>query len=694
MKFFLVLFFIHISHLLVANTRYTPLVYDDSAKIITVGKSVWILEDQQDQWSINEILESDLFIKSQIEVPNLNISTSSFWVRMDLKNSTPIHHLLLELAHATIDEVEFYTLLPNGTFKVQKMGEQLNFHQRKYKHPNYIFDLYIPQGETVTYFLKVKSSEQLILPINVGTPQLISESMSTQNLIFGFYSGIVLVMFLYNLFLFFSVRDISYLYYVGYVLLVGITQAITKGYSFQYLWPDSSWLAINSMYLVPSLLDIVAIEFIKNFLQLKKLSSFSCRVLNVIIAIYLLCIALGLFGLLVVSQQIIQINSVIAALFILYEGVMLVRKGNRPAFYFLLAWSFFLICVCVFVLKNFGVIPHNQFTFYVLEIGSATEIVLISFALGDKINTYKKGRLIALQEKDELLTQQNVLLDKKVSQRTEELHQTLTELKSTQSQLIQSEKLFFAAGIAHEVNNPLSFMQQNVEILKEDLNDVKSLITQYEGINSTNFHQKIEAIEKHKKQIEIDQIYSEIDRALEDIEGGIHRTETITRGLKTFSRQNESTLETINVTENIECTLQFMQLELTKKEINVKKEFGKIPAIACDSGKLNQVFMNLFINAIYAIEHRINKATLGQLTIKTTRVDNELIITIEDNGCGMSEETKNKLFDPFYTTKGANEGTGLGMSTVYGIIKSHQGNIKIESTLNKGSTISIHLPIT
>jgi signal transduction histidine kinase len=694
MKLFLILFFIQITHLLIGNTKYTPLVYDNSAQITNIGKSVWILEDEQNQWSINEIYESDLFIKSESEVPNLNISTSSFWIRMDIKNSTPSNNLLLELDHAIIDEVEFYTLLSSGVFKVQKMGEQLNFYQRKYQHPNYIFDLYIDKGQTVTYFFKVKSSEHILLPIHVGRPQLIFESIFTKNLIFGIYCGIIIVIFFYNLFLFCIVRDISYLYYVGYVMLMGLTQAIVKGYSFQYLWPDSSWLAINSAYLVPSLVGITAIAFINSFLQLKQLNRLYYRILNVIKAIYLLCIVLGLAGLLVVSHQILLINVLIGSLIVLYLGIMLAKKGNRSAIYFLIAWSFLLICVCIYVLKNVGVFPHNVFTYYVLEIGSAVETILLSFALGDKINTYKKERLVAVQEKEELLTEQNVKLDKKVSKRTEELNNTLTELQSTQNQLVQSERLLLAAGIAHEVNNPLSYMQQNVEIIKEDLIDVKDLITQYEGINEDNVQQKIETIEKYKKEVKIEQVYSEIDRALEDIEDGIYRTETITKDLKAFSRLDETSYETASITENIDSTLQLMQHELAIKKIKVTKDYGQVSTIAFDSGKLNQVFLNLFINSIYAIEHRVDQTIQGQLTIKITRVGNELAIIVEDNGCGMSEETKKRLFDPFYTTKAASEGTGLGMSTAYGIIKNHQGNMQVASTLNKGSKISIHLPLS
>jgi signal transduction histidine kinase len=330
-------------------------------------------------------------------------------------------------------------------------------------------------------------------------------------------------------------------------------------------------------------------------------------------------------------------------------------------------------------------------------IASTFEITLLSFALGDKINTYKKERLAAVLEKEQLLTEQNVMLERKVKNRTEELDTTLNELKSTQSQLVQSEKMasigLLTAGIAHEINNPLNYMLQNVEILKEDMVDVKGLIAQYEEVNASNVQQKIAAIGHFKKKIQLESIYQEIDRSLADIADGIHRTETITQGLKTFSRLDESNYKETNIEENIDNTLQFIKHELTKNKILIKKVYGETRNVGCNPGKLNQVFMNLFINAIYAIKARADKTIPGQLEVKTEIVGAKFVISVKDNGCGMSEKTKSKLFDPFYTTKDVGEGTGLGMSIVHGIILDHKGSIHVESILNKGSKISIHLPL-
>jgi signal transduction histidine kinase len=249
------------------------------------------------------------------------------------------------------------------------------------------------------------------------------------------------------------------------------------------------------------------------------------------------------------------------------------------------------------------------------------------------------------------------------------------------------------AGIAHEINNPLNYMQQNVDILKEDLTEVKLLITQYEELNEENIQQKIAAIKQYKEQIQLENIYTEIDRSLADITDGINRTEKITQGLKTFSSINESTHKEINIAENIDNTLQFIKHELNKNKTLVRKHYGESQNVFGNPGKLNQVFMNLFINAIYAIEDRADKTIPGQLDLTTSIVGNEFVIAVEDNGSGMSENTKSKLFDPFYTTKDVGEGTGLGMAIVHGIVLDHQGHIKVESILNKGSKISVYLPL-
>src|SRR5690606_35921507 len=145
--------------------------------------------------------------------------------------------------------------------------ESSNFNARKYQHPNYIFDLNIPSSTSLTYYLKVKSAEQIILPITINTPTTLWERLTKDSLITGIYTGIVLIMFLYNLFLFFSVKDKSYLFYVIYVAFVGLTQIGIKGYTFQYLWPELSEFQLKSTILFACVSGFAALLFTQNFLQ-------------------------------------------------------------------------------------------------------------------------------------------------------------------------------------------------------------------------------------------------------------------------------------------------------------------------------------------------------------------------------------------------------------------------------------------
>lgn len=231
-------------------------------------------------------------------------------------------------------------------------------------------------------------------------------------------------------------------------------------------------------------------------------------------------------------------------------------------------------------------------------------------------------------------------------------------------------------------------MSQSVEILKEDISDLKGLILKYDEVLVSSNSE----IDLFKKNIQIENVYQEIDDALSDIEDGISRTLTISAGLKTFSRVNEASIKPASIHENLESTLNLMKHEFAEKGISVEKIYtASLDEIECNSGKLNQVFMNIFTNSVYAIQHSLNKEK-GVISISTKSDKDYLVISIKDNGVGMSEETQDKLFDPFYTTKDVGEGTGLGMSIVLGIIEEHHAKIHVFSNLGLGTEIRIELP--
>ena len=291
-----------------------------------------------------------------------------------------------------------------------------------------------------------------------------------------------------------------------------------------------------------------------------------------------------------------------------------------------------------------------------------------------------------VKQKKEIEEKNVVLEDQK-----EELHSMLDSLKLTQSQLIQSEKMAslgqLVAGIAHEINNPVTFISAGVDSLGTNLDEVRQVLEVYHRITPDNTKEKLKEIDKLKEEIDYKQAIREINKLIESIKNGTERTTQIVNGLRTFSRLDEDVLKVADIHEGLDSTLILLR-NRHKNRIEISKKYGVIPLIECFPGQLNQVFMNILSNAIDAIKGK------GVITISTSKSNGFIEINITDTGSGMPEHIKAKIFDPFYTTKEVGEGTGLGMSISHGIIEKHSGSIKVHSKSGKGSEIIINLPLT
>lgn len=677
-------------------------VYDGSQETVTIGRQIGILEDKTGKLTLANVTSAGTFKQSEIENPNLGVSRSTFWIRFTVSNTSGEAHLLLTLASPLTDEATLYTTNEEGTFSEQKISEACPFSQRKYSSLNYVFDLDVPNGATRAFYLKIKSSEQIQLPLTISTPKAVFESDATSDLISGLYFGTILIMFFYNLFIYFTVKDKSYLYYVAYILLVGLTQASLHGYGSKFLWPHSPWLIFHSIFLVPCLTGLAAIGFVNNFLQVKLYAPALRKISFVIGSVYVIAIILGVTGKYDISYNIIDFNALLLSIYMLWVAIKIVRKGYRPAKFFLLAWSFFLAAVFIFVAKSKGALPYNNLTNSILEIGSAIEVMLLSFALADRINILQKEKeesqrraLHAVRENERIVSEQNVILEAKVKERTEELETSNRNLKDAQVQLVNAEKMAslgqLTAGIAHEINNPINFVISNVNPLKRDITDLLQVLDRYAGIrDEKELAAKLGEIQELKKQLDTDYVIKEIDLLLRGIEEGASRTSEIVRGLQNFSRLDEEGAKMANIHAGIDATLLLLNSALNGKKIHVVREYGNFGDVECYPGKLNQVFMNILNNAMQAFP---DDASNKEIRIQTQKTSNSVIIKIKDNAGGMPEEVRRRIFEPFFTTKGVGEGSGLGLSIVYGIIEKHKGKIDVESELGKGTEFIITLPL-
>jgi PAS domain S-box-containing protein len=284
---------------------------------------------------------------------------------------------------------------------------------------------------------------------------------------------------------------------------------------------------------------------------------------------------------------------------------------------------------------------------------------------------------------------------------TQYLQQALEELQQTQMQLIHSEKMSslgqLVAGIAHEINNPINFIYGNLNYLEEYVLGLLKLVQLFQRY----YPQPVEEIQVEIELFDLEFVKTDLPKMLNSMQVGSDRIRDIVHSLRNFSRLDEAEIKSVDIHEGIENTLLILQHRLNgdanKSHILVNKEYGDLPLIECSPGQLNQVFINILSNAIDALEEAVNyrqNEFIPTITIQTKTVTNGWIfIHIIDNGSGMEEDTKSRVFDPFFSTKPVGKGTGLGLSISYQIVvKRHNGRLDFFSERGKGTEFQIQLP--
>jgi signal transduction histidine kinase len=682
--------------------QVSPIVIDDSSKDLT--KYEYLIVDADSESNISDVLNSDKFSLIENESINFGINNDLVWLKYDVINNTDIESKYLFINNPSLDSLDLF-VVENGEVINHYLGGRLqDFDSRPLKTKSIIFKIDLPKGNQVSLYLRVNSVNKKIITSTITDLNHVEEIINTENILFGIFSGVIIGLFFYNLFLFFSVKDELYLIYVIHTMLVWFAQSSILGFTQELIWPDSVWLNLRAGVIFSSLVSMVGVWFLRVFLLTKQFIPKVDKGFYFIYLVYGFILLNAFFFSITVSYQTLLVTQSIVVVFVLYTALLILKKGYGPARFYLLAWSVFMIGIFLFVMSEMGLIPTNNFTAYIMPLGSALEVILLSFALADKINILKKEkekeqaeRLRVLGENEKLIREQNSVLEEKVKIRTDELELALRNLQNTQSQLVNQEKMAslgqLTAGIAHEINNPINFVSSNITPLKRDIKDIMEIIEFYRTKGALEFTPNTQKEAKQlEEDLELDYVLDEVEQLLKGMDDGARRTVEIVKGLRIFSRVDEQDVKKVDLHDGINSTIILLNSTMPSK-IRIEREFGELPMVECLAGKINQVFMNIINNSVHALADHIDSIKDPKITIRTKAAGDHIRIEIEDNGPGMPEHVKNKIFEPFFTTKAVGKGTGLGLSIVYSIIENHKGTLDVETEEGQGTTFIITLPV-
>ncbi|MDF0552457.1 ATP-binding protein [Kamptonema sp. UHCC 0994] len=474
----------------------------------------------------------------------------------------------------------------------------------------------------------------------------------------------------------------------------------------------------------------------------------------------------GLVGLHVLSDALIAVAYFLIPLTLIY---IVKKRKDVPFDWVFMLFGSFIICCGITHIMEIWTLWHPNYWFSgflkgitalislctaavlvelipkILAIPSPDQLAAANLALQNEIGERKQAqealsqltlelekrvqeRTNALELTNELLQQENrdrSLAENslrrsqaKLLEKTEQLENTLQQLKSTQTQLVQTEKMSslgqMVAGIAHEINNPVNFIYGNLTPAGEYIQDLLGLIKVYQVC----YPHPAPEIQDKIKIIELDFIVEDLQKIFASIKIGAERIKEIVKSLRTFSRLDEADMKDVNIHEGIDSTLMILQHRLKEQPnrlpIQVIKEYGDLPLVECYAGQLNQVFMNIISNAVDALEqldqheqsfkdnwqqnshNQLSTIICPTLTIhiRTLIVEGKWVqIQITDNGIGIAPDAMPKLYDPFYTSKPIGYGTGLGLAISYQIIKTHEGDLCCISEVGRGTEFIIKIPL-
>lgn len=402
---------------------------NDSCGEYPLGFSLKLLEDKERRLTINDIIKpenSSRFKQSTTLNPNPGLTSSAIWTRFTIKNESNEDKWLLEISNAPISDIDLY--IPNGLngFNVKRSGYRQPINIRDIKHRFFIFKIPISKDEIKTFYLRIVSKDAINLPMYIETENVLAEKDYQRQYFIGIYYGIISVMLLYNLFIYLSLRDLSYLYYVLYFGSFLMVQSYIDGTLYGYGWRELTGLGIKGECFFAGLVMIFGIAFARTFLQTKQYARNTDKIIKILLIFSYIYTILTFILSPYIMLNVLSILGLIIIFICLYAAAICLYRGYRPARFYLLASIMFLSGISLKLLANLSIIPMDFLATHGMHIGSGLDVTLISIALADRISILRHDKESAEQQTKLL----NIQLEHKVLERTQELMESEEKFKA------------------------------------------------------------------------------------------------------------------------------------------------------------------------------------------------------------------------------------------------------------------------
>jgi PAS domain S-box-containing protein len=746
----------------------------DSQEKYQLGKVLEILEDPEGVLSIRDVISplyDSQFKPSSGNVLNYGFTRSVYWVRFAIKNEASFRSpWVLELDFPNMHHVDFYALTPGGEItKTSLTGVLRPLKSRDIIFQNMVFTLVMPRDSKRIIYARFSNQAAMFLRLLLWSTDEFTKKMQISNIFVGIFIGILLITAGYNLFLFFSLKDRSYMYYSLLIMSLLLFILSYSGVGAIHIWPNMMWLNLWSVPLSNALMLIGLLKFTDSFLQLRmRLKRFHLAAYILIIAVLILTIMAIFAGYHFIIFHLV-VMSIVCLLLILGAGLISYQQGFKPAMYFILGVGVVIISGISITLSRLKLLSGKFFFEQGFILSIVVLIWMLSQALADRIKLLRIDKekadrelkqseeririlsrameqspaLVIITDLEGNIEYVNPKFREITGYSAEEvigknprilksgripdsvyktLWKTITSGQEWQGEFLNRKKngdLYWESAYICPIKNESGEISHYLG-LKEDVTEQKRLHEQLmqaqkmESIGSLaggiahDFNNILTVIKGYSDVIirRIDKTHP-LYKDISLIRSAGEKAENLTRQILAFSRKQIYQPQIIDINQVI-VDMEKMMRRMIGEDINIEMSLeSDLPRIKADPSQIEQIFVNLLINARDAIHQNPANNDNKLIMIETgqTFLDREYVrrnigsqyglhvyFSVGDTGIGMSEDTKLKIFDPFFTTK--DRGTGLGLATIYGIVKQNSGHIFVYSEMGKGSRFKIYWPVS